>query len=157
LELSSPDGHLKTDAAKAAWVKARLQDLAVAFSSGPKAEPLLLAAQWLFDSYAGRDELLSFVQAMIVLEILLGDKNIAEEIGLGALLRNRLAYMIGSSYRDRTELLEDFSSIYRVRSQIVHTGKHRLSSEERRLFLKLRWMCLRVMAKELELLKGDHQ
>ena len=62
-----------------------------------------------------------------------------------------------SSYRDRTELLEDFSSIYRVRSQIVHTGKHRLSSEERRLFLKLRWMCLRAMAKELELLKGDHQ
>ena len=50
LELSSPDGHLKTDAAKAAWVKARLQDLAVAFSSGPKAEPLLLAAQWLFDN-----------------------------------------------------------------------------------------------------------
>ena len=92
---------------------------------------------------------------MIVLEILLGDKHIAEEIGLGELLRNRLAYMIGSSHRDRGKLLEDFSNIYRVRSQIVHSGKHRLTVEERSLFSKLRWMCRRVMAKELELLKGD--
>jgi hypothetical protein len=94
---------------------------------------------------------------MIVLEILLGDKNISEEIGLGELLRNRLAYMVGSSHQDRTKLLEDFSSIYRVRSQIVHSGKHRLTVEERSLFWKLRWMCRRVMAKELELLRGDHQ
>lgn len=129
--------------------------MGIAFSAGPTADQIVIASQWLFDSYATRDELLSFVQSMVVLEILLGDKKTSDAIGVGELIRNRFAYLIGTNQKERTELMDDFNKIYRVRSQIVHSGKHRLTLEERMLFSRLRWMCLRLITKELELLKAD--
>ena len=46
------------------------------------------------------------------------------------LLRNRLAYLIGKNPSDRNALLKDFDEIYKVRSQIVHRGKARLSMKK---------------------------
>jgi hypothetical protein len=155
LEMHTLDGQLATEQSKIEWAAYRLGDIQVAFSSDKKAESIILASQWLFDSHAGRDELLSFIQAMVVLEILLGDKKISDEIGIGELMRNRCAYLIGDSHEERAQLLDTFNKIYRVRSQIVHSGKHRLTLEERSLFSRLRWMCRRVIAKELDLLKAD--
>jgi hypothetical protein len=66
---------------------------------------LLLAAQWLFDSCTAEDEILAFVQAVVVLEILLGDETPSEEIGLGALLRNRCAYLIANKVEERARLI----------------------------------------------------
>jgi hypothetical protein len=149
------DGKLVTEESKAVWATHCLADIAAAFSAGKKADSILLAGQWLFDSHAGHDELLSFIQAMVVLEILLGDKKISDEIGIGELMRNRCAYLIGTSHADRVGLLDTFNQIYRVRSQIVHSGKHRLTVEERSLFFRLRWMCRRVISREMELLKAD--
>ena len=140
------------------WAEYRLRDIAAVFSAERKGESITLASQWLFDSHAGRDELLSFIQAMVVLEIILGDnKKLSDEIGLSALMRNRCAYLIGASQQDRAELLQLFSKIYGVRSQIVHSGKHRLTLDERTLFSRLRWMCRRVIDKEVDLLKADPQ
>jgi hypothetical protein len=99
---------------------------------GLKSKPIILASQWLFDSHTGHDEL-SYVQAMVVLEILLGDKAMSDEIGLGRLLGNRCAYLIGVNHEQRSELLRRFSDIYAVRSEIVHRGKHRLNVKERGL------------------------
>jgi hypothetical protein len=70
-------------------------------------------------------------------------------------MRNRCAYLIGTSQEDRINLLDAFNQIYRVRSQIVHSGKHRFTADERSLFFRLRWMCRRVISKELDLLKAD--
>lgn len=140
---------------KELWINATIKRMSLVFSNSQKAEKIILAAQWLFDSYAGYDELLNFVQAMVVLEILLGDKETSDEIGLGALLRNRCAYLIGKSHNERTELLADFNEIYRVRSQIVHRGKSKLTVKERGLFNKLRTMCHKVIQEEVYLLKAD--
>ena len=92
---------------------------------------------------------------MVVLEILLGEKDSSDEIGLGELLRNRCAYLISKTHKDRSEILQDFKRIYAVRSQIVHRGKSRLTPDERSLFHNLRWMCRRVIQEELTLLKAD--
>ena len=92
---------------------------------------------------------------MIVLEILLGEEDRSDEIGLGELLRNRCAYLIGKTHKQRSEILRDFNRIYAVRSLIVHRGKSRLTPDERSLFHKLRWMCRRVIEEELTLLKAD--
>ncbi len=132
--------------------------MSVAFAQGTKSETIQLAAQWFFDgSRDGTDELLRFVQMMIVLEILLGDKATSDQIGLNELLRNRCAYLLGASNAQREALLNTFSKIYAVRSQIVHRGKHRLSLEERHLFTNLKWMCRRVISKELDLLTEDEK
>lgn len=155
IKLDDIDGALDTEAKKVAWAVTCLNDMQTVFSSGQKGTKIILASQWLFDSHSDQDELLSFIQSMVVLEILLGDKATSDEIGLGELLRNRCAYLIGNSHQHRSEVLKDFSDIYRVRSQIVHAGKTRLSVEERQLFYKLRWMCQRVIQEEIKLLKVD--
>jgi hypothetical protein len=115
---------------------------------------LLLAAQWLFDSYCGSNELLSFVQGAVVLETLLGDKAISDTIGLGDLLGNRCAYLISKTLEEREMILRDFRSIYDVRSKIVHAGKKRLNREQRMLFEKLQWICHRAIQKEVELFQA---
>jgi hypothetical protein len=155
LELHDLGGQLKEEEQKKKWAVARLQDMHAVFSGGERSERILLASQWLFDSYAGKDELLSFVQTMIVLEILLGEKDRSDEIGLGELLGNRCAYLIGKTHKQRSEILRDFNRIYAVRSLIVHRGKSRLTPDERSLFHNLRWMCRRVIQEEMTLLKAD--
>jgi hypothetical protein len=100
--------------------------------------------------------MLSFVQTIVVLEILLGDDTANDDLGLGQLLRNRCAFLIGKSHEQRADILRDFTKIYRVRSQIVHRGKSRLSREERALFFQLQWICMRVIQEELRLLATNH-
>ncbi len=148
------EGFLDSDEKKQHWLREKLPDAEIVFDSGEKAERIVLASQWLFDSYCGRNELLAFVQTMVALEILLGEQS-NSEVGLGELLRNRCAFLIGKSHEQRADVLKDFSEIYRVRSQIVHRGKSRLTLRERTLFHKLQWMCRRVIQEEVSLLKAD--
>lgn len=137
------------------WCPRILDEMALVIAAGKRAEPIMLASQWYFDSATGTDPLLPFIQAMVVLEILLGDKAASKEIGLNELLRNRCAYLIGSSQEEREDLYKTFSDIYDVRSQIVHRGKHRLNAHERSLLSRLRELCRRVIQKEVDLLGAD--
>lgn len=134
-----------------------LQQIDRVFNAGEKGERIRRAARWLFDSYQGSNRLLSFVQAMVALEILLGDKEASDLVGLTELLSNRCAYLLGPSQHERQEILDTFRAIYRVRSQIVHSGKGRLSAGEQKLFYELRSLCRRVLAKEIELLLSTPQ
>lgn len=154
LKVSDLDGRLNADQ-KPGWISLQLSNISAAFRSGKKAESTILAAQWLFDSHTGHDLLLSFVQSMVVLEIVLGDKTISDEIGIGELISNRFAYLVGTTHDERTRLIDEFKQIYRVRSQIVHSGKHKLTLAERTLFSHLRWMGRRAIDKEIELLRAD--
>jgi hypothetical protein len=66
-------GRLENDEQKQGWATFVLNNMAAIFSSEKMAEQIILASQWFFDSDATGDELLAFVQAMVVLEIILGD------------------------------------------------------------------------------------
>lgn len=131
-----------------------LNNIGAALKSGKVAEPTLLAAQWFFDSFGEVDPLLPFIQCTVVLEIILGDKSAADEIGISELISNRFAYLIGTTHDERADLIASFKKLYKVRSQIVHSGKHRLTVQERLLFQHLRWMCRRAICKEVEFLKA---
>lgn len=155
LVIHNLDGKIDNDEKKIGWMNHCLPVISLAFSNPERAQKILLAAQWLFDSHCGRNELLSFIQCTVVMEILLGDKAVTDVLGLGQLLRNRCAYLIGDSAKQRDEILSDFGKIYDVRSKIVHSGKSRLNYEESALFRKLQWMCRRVIQEELDLLKKD--
>lgn len=136
------------------WIAARLKDIGTVLSGGNTAEPVVSAGQWLFDSHASSDELLGFVQGMIVLEILLGEREVSDKVGIIELIANRFAYLIGTTHSQRKDYIDHLRQIYRVRSQIVHSGKHRLSFQERVLFATLKWMGKRALDKEIRLLKA---
>ena len=155
LVLHDVNGSLDTEEKKVRWIIKKLGLIRYVFSNKEKAKKILLAGQWLFDSYYGKNELLSFVQTTVVLEILLGEKSMSDVMGLGELLRNRCAYLIGKSHKEREEILNDFEKIYDIRSKIVHRGKDRLNFKERSLFSNLQWMCRRVIQEEVNLLLKD--
>jgi hypothetical protein len=125
-------------------------------SDGTGWAKLRLASRWFFDSMANNDELSAFVQAVIVLETLLGEADAENKnLSLGALLRNRCAYLIAKSQSERKEIMATFPRIYQVRSDIVHSGKSRLTSSERELLFTLRWYCRRVILEEAILLRAN--
>jgi hypothetical protein len=127
LRLDTLNDAFKNDAEKRGFLRNRLSFLARTMADLPVNERVLLAGRWLLDSHSGKNELLSFVQATVALEILLGDKHVSDVMGLGELLRNRCAYLIGKTHSQRDEILNDFRKIYEVRSKIVHRGKDRLT------------------------------
>ena len=149
------DGALDSEERKKGWIIRNLKLIRAAFSNKEKATKLILAGQWLFESYCGSNGLLSFVQTTVALEILLGEKQLSDLMGLGELLRNRCAYLIGKTHQQREKVLNDFKKIYDVRSKIVHRGKSKLNVDERVLFSQLQWMCRRVIQEEMDLLAKD--
>jgi hypothetical protein len=155
LKLHSLDGSLDSVDKKLAWMRRQLESISTVFRSAEHARSIARGAQWLFDSHCGNDQLLQFVQAAVVIEILLGEKAVSDITGLGELLSNRCAYLIAVSHSQRNELLQDFRRIYEVRSKIVHRGKSRLGPGEWSLFNKLRWMCRRIIQEEIGLLNKD--
>lgn len=155
LEFDDLDGSLDADPKKQAFLKQRLNLLAKALSHRESSEKICLAGRWLFESYCGNNELLSFIQTTVCLEILLGDKAVSDLIGLGELLRNRCAYLIGQNHSQREEVLSDFKKIYDIRSKIVHRGKSQLRMRERTLFHKLQWMANRVIQEEIQLIEKN--
>ncbi len=145
------------DKFKTALVGHRLSQIQYVFRERHVYERLMLAAQWFFDGHAKQDEMLSFVQTVIVLEILLGDKTDSDEMGLGALLKNRAAFLIAESPKEREELLIKIGKIYQLRSKIVHTGKHFFTPDERVLSNELNSICNRIFVREIELIKKQHE
>ncbi len=114
---------------------------------------LRLSARWLFDSHCGRDELLSYVQATVAIEILLGDEDADPDVGLTTLMANRCAYLVATTAKARAHILRAFRDIYKVRSKIVHRGKSRLNSKEVMLFNYLTALVRSVIDKEQRLLE----
>lgn len=138
-----------------AFARPQLNRIAAVLFDPEKNQRLIASGQWLFDSYANEDSLLAYVQAMVSLEIIVGDQVPSSEVSLGETLRNRCAYLVAQSLSEREEILTDFSQIYSVRSQIVHNGKNKLSNQEFRLLEKLRSICGRVLKAEVNLLIED--
>jgi len=59
LKLHALDG-LDTDQSRIAWRSRKLDEMQIIFSAGDKAQSIILASQWLMNSYTERDELLMF-------------------------------------------------------------------------------------------------
>lgn len=136
-------------------IEEKVADIACVFKSGIKGQKLLHACEWFFDSNCTKNKSLAFIQATIAIEILLGDKAESDQMGLGALLRNRCAYLVGRSHSEREEIFKDLAKIYEVRCAIVHRGKIRLNHNERILFQKLHLLCRRIIQEEVLLLVED--
>ena len=152
LELDTIFGHLATDAQKTQWMLSVLPRIARVFSSA-ETHRMRRGAQWLFDSFCEHDLPLAFVQAAVVMEVLLGgDRSTSDAVGLAELLSSRLAYLVGTSPTDREHVASEFKDIYDVRSRIIHEGKSTLSTREHEQLIQLRNLCRRVIFREMDLL-----
>lgn len=117
---------------------------------------ILRGAHWFAESLARRNnDLLSFIQGTVALEILLGEKAASDLVGIGELLANRCAYLIGKSHNERSQIRTDVKAIYDTRSRIVHRGHSRLSTRERSQLGRLRGLCMDVMDREMVLCAAD--
>lgn len=134
-----------------------MKNVSAALYHKDKANDLMLASNWYFDSLINKNDLLAFVQAVVVLEILLGDKAKSDIIGIGELLRNRCAYLISDNIEERDEILNKFNEIYKVRSKIVHGGKNELELEEKKSLKYLQEVCARVIRAEIKLISDNNQ
>ncbi len=136
-----------------AWLDAKLSRIRDALNVGDGADQARLAAQWFFDGATGDDPLLTFVQSMVVLEILLGNKVTSDEgVSISTLISNRFAYLVGQTHEERDRYISTFKKIYAVRSQIVHSGRTRLRSEDHHLRKELLWMGRAAITKEIDML-----
>jgi len=151
LRIDDLNGYLDTEIKKVGHVKRCTESISKALAAGDISDKIRLAGQWLYDSYCGQNELLSYIQTTVSLEILLGEKAVSDLVGLGELLRNRCAYLIGANHKQREKVLSDFKQIYDIRSKIVHRGKCRLNIHERNLFKRLQWIVSRVIQEEIKL------
>ncbi|EJB8403820.1 hypothetical protein DZ929_006005 [Pseudomonas aeruginosa] len=86
------------------------------------------ASEWLFNSYAAEDDCMKLLQVCIGLESIYGEDSSGE--GLTESLSDRCAYSIGTSHASRAKIKQDFRTIYKLRSKIVHGVIQRLSEEE---------------------------
>lgn len=129
-----------------------LASAAVASVSAAFSDPATrTAARWYLDSFSRSTGLMQIVQATIALEILLGDREKDEEdVGLSALLANRLAYLTGYTPAHRREISADFKRLYDLRSRIVHAGQNRLNDDERKALKALQRHTRNALHAEIE-------
>jgi hypothetical protein len=123
------------------WDRLVSRFLRPAFEEREETVLLRRSSPWYFDSLAGTNNLLKFVQATVAIEILLGDKATSDVVGIGELLANRCAYALAKTHSERREMLREFKEIYDTRSQIVHRGKTAFTNREDQQLAALRWFC----------------
>ncbi|KLN57636.1 HEPN domain-containing protein [Variovorax paradoxus] len=128
----------------------RLQDVIDIVDGNPRSDQLVLAGRWLCDSHANHDKGMSFMQAAIVIEVLLGTPDGKEEVGLTTLLANRCAYLVAKNTDERDQLLKSFPKIYETRSKIVHRGLWKSNDGAAAQLSELHKLCNRVIDAEID-------
>lgn len=97
-------------------------------ASGGSGRRIRAASEWLCNAYTSENENMKLLQTCIGLESIYGEDSGSE--GLTQSLSDRCAYSIGTSHADRARIKENFKSLYKIRSKIVHGVTHQLSAEE---------------------------
>ena len=94
---------------------------------------LRTSAIWLLRAYLSERDMDQILASAIAVEVLLGDREASDRIGLTKLMANRCAYTLGASASDRLEIADFFTRWYKLRSEVVHSGRMRVSGEERKV------------------------
>lgn len=112
---------------------------------------LRTSAIWLLRSFLSERGMDRILDATIAIEVLLGDRDASDRVGLSKLMANRCAYALGRSANERKELYAFFIEFYRVRSEIVHSGRLKISEEEVKMVNKGVDLASRMLRHEVEM------
>lgn len=116
-----------------------------------EAAKLTTAAIWLLRAHLGTRPMDTILDSTIAMEVLLGDRDTSDRIGLSKLMANRCAYALGRTAAERREITEFFSRFYRVRSEIVHSGRFRVTPEDRAVVKTGLELASRILRHEVRL------
>lgn len=94
---------------------------------------LKTACSWALRAHLSNRGLDKILESAIAIEVLMGDRDTSDRIGLSKLIANRCAYALGESNRKRTEMIDFFVKFYKVRSEVVHSGRTALEPNERKI------------------------
>lgn len=114
----------------------------------PESQRLKTASIWLLRSFLSERGMDKILDACISIEVLLGDRDASDRIGLSKLMANRSAYSLGRNARERIELSDFFVKFYKLRSDIVHSGRLKISKEETEVVDKGVELAARILAHE---------
>ncbi len=133
----------------ASHIRTALDRVSVIFRNDTFSRRIFTAAIWYFRAGLSQRPLDRLLESTIAIEVMLGDKDTSETGGLTKLLANRCAYLLGRSQAQRDEILRLFISIYRLRSSIVHSGKHQLEPNDADTVEAAYELCGRIIEREL--------
>jgi hypothetical protein len=147
--LSLEDTRLLVKFAATDRLVGNLNDAVAAIRPAFDHAPTRSAARWYLDSLSDDRSVLQVVQATMSLEILLGDEDESDELGLTSLLANRLAFLTERSPRRRDQVLAAFKRLYKIRSRIVHAGKASLADDERSALYDLQRLAFSAISSQI--------
>jgi hypothetical protein len=81
----------------------------------------------------------------------MGDRDTSDRVGLTKLIANRCAYALGKSSKEREEIIDFFVQFYRVRSEVVHSGRTALQADERQIVNEGLMLAIRILQHETAL------
>lgn len=110
---------------------------------------LFTSCIWFFRASFTKRPLDKLLEATIAIEVILGDPQTPDGLGLTKLLGNRCAYMLGKTSAERDSIQKSFTELYKLRSSIVHSGKHRADQSEVKVVNEALALCGRIIAFEL--------
>lgn len=139
-------------------IKSEIQDFEESISpivkmfSSKDGHKLITAAIWIFRANLSPKSMDTILESTIAIEVLLGDRETSDRIGLSKLMANRCAYALGKSFVERKEIIDFFVDFYRVRSDIVHNGKFKFEDGEINVVHKGLALSQRILRHEINLL-----
>lgn len=126
------------------------ENIKVVFSS-PESQRLKTSAVWLLRSFLSEREMDQILCSAIAVEVLLGDREASDRVGLSKLMANRCAYALGKSEIDRKDITEFFIKWYRLRSEIVHSGRMRVTGDEKKIVSEGKKLASRLLVHEISM------
>lgn len=114
----------------------------------PDNDSLATAIEWLMDSMFVENQTVAFLEVCIGMEALLGEQGHMND--MTNRLCDRLAYLLGRSRQERSDLGRQYKDILELRGKLVHSKKARLSPEDYRLLNSARELLGRVISIELQ-------
>jgi hypothetical protein len=91
---------------------------------------LKIASTWLCRGHLSLKPMDKVIESTIALEVMLGDRDQSDRVGLSKLMANRCAYALAKSSKERVSINKFFVDFYKLRSDIVHTGQFNLSRDD---------------------------
>jgi hypothetical protein len=114
-------------------------------------QKLKTACIWLFRAHMNSRGMDKILDATIAIEVLLGDRESSDRIGLAKLMANRCAYSLGKSSKERKNLFDFFLDFYKLRSEIVHSGRLDISKSENQRVQRGIALAARLIRHEVEI------
>jgi hypothetical protein len=111
----------------------------------------IAASIWLLRAFLSSKPHDQVLESAIAIEVLLGDREASDRVGLSKLMANRCAYSLGKTTKERREMADFFQRFYKVRSDIVHSGRFKLSESDQDIVQRGRALAARLLSHEVRL------